>query len=327
MMDIRRRRKFVRRFVSDGGSGRRMICGRRNMNMKAFLVVEEMWRQLSETMLETTTHQNVTAVSRAEASAVEGFAVASSVEGFSFSSTPWPLHRGQEFRPLVSHYNTIISKGLNIVLMRTYLVYTLLVEEMVAFDQASCVLIMFKVTETYETTLLRGQGNSVLAFKGNSNKWALGTLDLEDARSISNILLTGYRRLSRTQEGRQKHHVFIGGRIGIETRGRNDGVIFGIAATKDIDDPTTGILARGVVRFDKAVTSRRITTVAIIWLAESTWPMWARSQWGILCRGFKGCGCSGGPDDALTTVRVIWVWTARRRTLRRDSRVGRANAW
>jgi hypothetical protein len=42
MMDIRRRRKFVRRFVSDGGSGRRMICGRRNMNMKAFLVVEEM---------------------------------------------------------------------------------------------------------------------------------------------------------------------------------------------------------------------------------------------------------------------------------------------
>jgi hypothetical protein len=29
---------------------------------------------------------------------------ASVVEGFSFSSTPWPLHRGHELRPLVSHF-------------------------------------------------------------------------------------------------------------------------------------------------------------------------------------------------------------------------------
>jgi len=27
-----------------------------------------------------------------------------------FSSTPWPRQRGQELRPVVSHYNGIISK-------------------------------------------------------------------------------------------------------------------------------------------------------------------------------------------------------------------------
>lgn len=115
-------------------------------------------------------HQTVTEVSRVEGSAVAGVGV-SSVEGFSFSSTPCPLHSGQEFRPLVSHYRTTVSQRSNhTTLISTYLIYTLLVEEMVTFDEASCILVMLKVTETHETTLLRGQGNPVLAFERNSNK-------------------------------------------------------------------------------------------------------------------------------------------------------------
>ena len=116
------------------------------------------------------THQTVTEVSRVEGSAVAGVGV-SSVEGFSFSSTPCPLHSGQEFRPLVSHYLVKVSQGSNhTTLISTYLVYTLLVKEMVAFDEASCILVMLKVTETHETTLLRGQGNTFFAFERNSNK-------------------------------------------------------------------------------------------------------------------------------------------------------------
>jgi hypothetical protein len=135
-----------------------MICGRRGRDT-------DCQRQRA-----SATHQTVTEVSSAEGSAVAGAGV-SSVEGFSFSSTPCPLHSGQEFRPLVSHYGTIVNQRSNhAMLILTYLIYTLLVEEMVAFDEASCVLVMFKVTETHETTLLRGQGNPVLAFERNSNK-------------------------------------------------------------------------------------------------------------------------------------------------------------
>jgi len=56
------------------------------------------------------------------------------------------------------------------MLISTYLIYTLLVEQMVAFDEASRVLVVLKVTETNKTALLRGQSNPVLAFKCNGNK-------------------------------------------------------------------------------------------------------------------------------------------------------------
>jgi hypothetical protein len=41
-------------------------------------------------------------------------------------------------------------------------------------------------------------------------------------------------------------------------------MIFGIAATENIDDPTTGILACCIVRFNKPITPRRVTTVSIV---------------------------------------------------------------
>jgi hypothetical protein len=77
------------------------------------------------------------------------------------------------------------------------LINTLLVEKMVAFDKAPGLFVMLKITETYETPLLRSQCNAIVAFKGNSNERIFGTLDSEDAWSIGNILLAGHRGLGR----------------------------------------------------------------------------------------------------------------------------------
>jgi hypothetical protein len=104
----------------------------------------------------------------------------------------------KNFDPWWATVTQWLARCPNTITISTYLVYTLLVEEMIAFDEASCVLVMLKVAEAYETTLLRGQGNPVLAFEGNSNKRTIRTLDLENARSISNILLTSHRRLCGT---------------------------------------------------------------------------------------------------------------------------------
>lgn len=54
-------------------------------------------------------------------SAVSAVTVSVGTGEDSFSSTPWPLHRGQELRPLVSHYGQelvtmIIGRNLQTVL-------------------------------------------------------------------------------------------------------------------------------------------------------------------------------------------------------------------
>lgn len=108
-MDIKRGKEIRRQFVSDGESGGRMICGRRNMNTEAAWSLKRYGADSTKDSERVTAHQTVTGVSRVEGSAV-GRVGASSVEGFSFSSTPCPLHSGQEFRPLVSHYQITVSR-------------------------------------------------------------------------------------------------------------------------------------------------------------------------------------------------------------------------
>lgn len=75
----------------------------------SILVVEKIRRRSFQDSERVSTHQAVTGVSRVKGSTVDGVG-ASSVEGFSFSSTPCPRHSGQEFRPLVSHYQTTVSQ-------------------------------------------------------------------------------------------------------------------------------------------------------------------------------------------------------------------------
>lgn len=78
------------------------------------------------------------------------------------------------------------------------------------------------------------------------------TTDGEQAWGRSHILLACDWWFSRAKDGGEQHHVLVCGRISEETRSGKDGMVFGIAASENVDDPTPRAFARIVIGLDNA---------------------------------------------------------------------------
>lgn len=132
---------------------------------------------------------------------------------------------------------------------RQPLVNTLLVKQMVALDQFACNVLEFEITQANQAALVGIEHDLLTTFDSRSNQLCrlgsifrhAGSLDVVDASSALDIVLGRNGRLGGSEQGREQHHVLVGGVFREETRCGENGVIFWVGAAEDVDDPAARV--------------------------------------------------------------------------------------
>lgn len=189
----------------------------------------------------------------------------------------------------------------------TYLVNTLPVVQVLALGELASFLVGFKVTQADKAALFVNKFNPLALVNSYSNESGAidgqgRGLDLEDATSVGDILVTSNRGFDWAKQGRQQHHVFIGWRVSEEAGCGKDGMVFRIATAEDVDDPAARALRMWdrVVRLNDAVASRGKGGTTVVGLTKSTLARCPRTQRLIFGCGLQSGG-GGGTNDTFTS--------------------------